>query len=477
MKRYILVVILAPILCLGYGINFYLKQNTIYQQNASFKNIADEQDSATSAIASLLGEKTGSLSPSEVIGMIQSTDFLQKAAILLHENEKVMDLNFAGIIAEKPLKAEHLFKRCDGKKECEIVALRNVIGKFFMITEDRVVEKKFWVNVKTLDMTTTQVLTEVVIETVMEARKETIRHHISQQLKISEELVYNKKEEMKRIDLDALIQEKKKLEAKAQELNAKLASYNNFYHDQKLKLSYAETRLKETKDTIKKKVSDSDKEKFKKKKNLEAKLDKIDADIEAIKLVSKNLSSRDSQILNQLEKDKKKTKREIASIGNLGRSVKNVMKFLDKKDSESDVTEFDYQVLKGQFVKVKKDYNKVLKEKNEVINKLSHYEKKIEELKPSFEYLKLLEQKIIQLKLVESTIVPDLVFDKERLPVSSFKRASKGKVVGFSFGISLFLLILSIFVRYLFDDRIYDETELSKSFEDLTIIGNTPDFD
>jgi hypothetical protein len=36
-------------------------------------------------------------------------------------------------------------------------------------------------------------------------------------------------------------------------------------------------------------------------------------------------------------------------------------------------------------------------------------------------------------------------------------------------------VVISAF--FLLDDRIYDQHELENSFEDLTIIGNTPDFD
>jgi hypothetical protein len=41
---------------------------------------------------------------------------------------------------------------------------------------------------------------------------------------------------------------------------------------------------------------------------------------------------------------------------------------------------------------------------------------------------------------------------------------------------SCFLLLFVVILRYIFDGRIYDEYELKNNFEDLEIIGNTPDF-
>ena len=103
-------------------------------------------------------------------------------------------------------------------------------------------------------------------------------------------------------------------------------------------------------------------------------------------------------------------------------------------------------------------------------------ETKFEEYKPSFEYLKLLEGKLVQIRLIESTVVSDIVFDNNASPVVGLKRSTKMKVFIVCTGFGIFLAFVYLIARYLLDSKIYDEDELKSNFNDLEIIGNTPDF-
>ena len=104
-------------------------------------------------------------------------------------------------------------------------------------------------------------------------------------------------------------------------------------------------------------------------------------------------------------------------------------------------------------------------------------ENKFKLLKPSFEYLKLLEEKKIELELVRWTIGNNLTLDKKISDVHQFKRTSLAKIIIYGLMITLFLLLILITTLYILDDRVFDEYELTKNFKDLDIIGSTPDFE
>ena len=78
---------------------------------------------------------------------------------------------------------------------------------------------------------------------------------------------------------------------------------------------------------------------------------------------------------------------------------------------------------------------------------------------------------------MNSTVVSDLKFEHELGPKIVFKSLSKVKSFLYSIVLSLFLVLMVIILLYLLDDKIYDKYELERTFEDLSVIGNTPDFE
>ena len=159
------------------------------------------------------------------------------------------------------------------------------------------------------------------------------------------------------------------------------------------------------------------------------------------------------------------------------RSIASESNYVDKKTDESNEVKFDFNVMKKQYKDMERD-NTILNERKDKLTKeLNSIELQLAKLKPSMEYLKLISSKILQLHLLESTVITDLVFEEEFKNLRIFKKTTRNKFIIFSLVLTLFLTLFSIIARYLFDDRIYDKIELEKSFEELSIIGNTPDFD
>lgn len=475
--RYKWLSLIVPLVVFSYSFYYYNNQSDVYQRRKYFKNLTADTNSTTSAIASVLGEKTSTLSESEIVGIINSLDFQQEFSqkILSHPELKSLDL---GLLKEKgDFDLGELLDGCGSNEACKVAALRGRLFSFIVILPDKVVTNKFFIQVSTKDPHTTRFLLEEVSKLIVENRVSTIKHKIDEQIRLSRELAEDKRDKINSFNLLELRDQKRKLEVKVSELNLKIADYSKLYQKLQLDLAMVETQVNETKKASKGKIETDNIIMAEKKKDLEEKIKKHEQDIAAIQSVSAELNNQDQAIVNQLKKQLSRMKKQLRESFKAGRSVSSNTKFILEKEGESRFTEFNYRVLKEQVSKAKTDYRTLIKDREEIAKKISVIEAKIEEVKPSFEYLKLLDQKIVQLDFFNSTVVSDLKFENQLSPVHKYKKTGKTKVALFSIMASFVALCSLIFGFYLLDDRIFDQTELQKSFEDLTIIGNTPDFD
>tara|TARA_R110002072_G_scaffold276051_2_gene437698 strand:+ start:39495 stop:40997 length:1503 start_codon:yes stop_codon:yes gene_type:complete len=477
-KRYAFLSMIAPIVSLIVGGYIYYSQKDIYLKSASFKYHVESTDTTSSSIASIIGEKSSGLSINEILGIMNSYDFAKQVAVSLYNRPDLLEFNFTPIKNKDFLNTASYLAPCKENRECKIKKIQQIVPYLYTMEPDRLIENRFWIRVKSLDKKTTLNLTETLITELRRNRINSIKHNLTEQMNLSYELIENKKNELIGVDMLAVRDRKKEVQSNLNEITSKIKSYTSFYHQQKLKLSLAETKYNQTRSTIsKRQVAQEDVEVSKKRQELEDKIKKTMSDINSIKLSAKDLSAQDKMIIKQLRSEISNAKNKLSSLGTKGRTISNIVDFLDEKDKESDFNEFDYKVLKGQFVKIEKDYSEMIKKREDLEAESRKLDNILEKYKPAFEYIKLLEQKIVQLKLLESTVISDFIFDKESASVRRFKRTSKSKIILFTVTITLFLMFLITISRYIIDDRIYDTYELEKSFEELTIIGNTPDFD
>ncbi len=479
MNRYKYVTFVAPVLVIFYASYFYSIQNTIYVQTSTFKNIVGDQEGAAGAIASVLGEKSKSLSQSEVSGIIKSLDFQHDFSVALFNNPEFSKLDLSSIKDKKSFDMDTFLANCAGKKECIHKKIRSSIFSKMSINGNRSIKDSYILKVVSKDRFTTTLILKEAKKAVFETRIKTIQLKLTQQIKLSEDLIKTKRDELNNVNLGQLIERKKSLENQVDSMDHKVKNLSQYLQSLKIKLALMETKVKETKKVTsgRRRNSSSKALTLRAQKRLEEKIRKLESDIAAIKVVASEISNEDESIMQQLEAELKKEKLKLAKQRTSGRSIANEMNFYNRKDGESSYTEFDYKVAKKQFEKTEIDYDRVIIEKEKLLTELSELDIKLEVIKPSLEYTQLLESKVIQLKLLNSTVVSDLIFEKELGGMKGFKELGKSKVILFSIVASTLLLILITLCIYFFDDRIYDQFELSKSFEDLTIIGNTPDFD
>jgi hypothetical protein len=479
MNRYRFATLVAPLLVFCYAFYYYSAQNTIFVRTINFKNIVSEQEGASSAIASVLGEKSSSLNESEVSGIIKSLDFQQDFSESLFQNPEFSKLDLSSAKDKKPFDMDEFLASCAGKKECIYKKVRGSVFGMISISGDRTITNSYILKVLSKDKFTTTLILNEARKAVVRTRVESIQRKLSQQIKLSEELVKTKRAELNDVDLTSLVERKKSLENGVESMDHKVRNYSKFLQSLKIKLALMETKVKETKRVANRKDLNPVNKvlTLQARKRLEEKIRKLESDIGAIKVVANEISNQDESILGQLEAELKRAQEKLSKQGKAGRSIASEMNFYNRKEGESNFTEFDYKVAKEQFAKTKADYDTVIVEKERLLKELADLDMKLEVIKPNLEYTQLLEGKIIQLKLLNSTVVSDLIFERELGAVMAFKQFSKSKMILFSAVASSVLLILITLCVYFFDDRIYDQFELAKSFEDLTIIGNTPDFD
>ena len=477
--RYKWISFLIPTFIFSLSILFYNSQNDIFLQRIYFKNRTNNGEGPKDAISSVLGEKTNSLTESEILGMMASLDFQQDLTETVFNHENLNTLNLGHLSNKKIFNMEEFLSLCSGQKKCIFSMLRARLLTYFKIMPDPSVLDKYYLEIRTRDPKTSTFLLSVASQKIMENRVHSIRQKIEEQIKITEELSQEKRNEIESVNLLKLKEDEVKVKAMISDLNKKITSYEQYYQRLKLDLVTAETQVDETK-----KVSEKDIETDKlflvqKRRRLATEIKKLKKDIDAIKSVSnlKLLSSQDKTILSQLKVELKKTQAELKKMGNKGRETASVASLIKKKEGERSFTEFDFRVIKKRFKKSKADLDEMIEKRSEKVNELANITNKIEKFKPSFEYLRRLEEKNIQLSLLNSTVVSDLIFEREFSSMTKYKKINKAKMILFSLASSLLVVGLLIFILYLIDDRIYDLEELEKSFDELTVIGNTPDFD
>jgi len=475
-RRYYLIPILTPLFVFVVSAYFYYSQNVIYSTSVGFRSVADEADSPTSAMAKLLGEKTNGLSPQEVIGIAKSPDFFDRVSRQLVVNPKFQFMNFNSITVKGQIPVTAMFQHCKMDIDCTRIALSKVIPQFVSINQDETVDSKFHVVVKTLDPFTSSTLLNIVREVIVEERIMTTKHFLNGQKKISEDILRKKKLELDDTNYMTLGEDIKSVGHELENLQTIMIVLSRKYEEKKYELSKYEITLNQTEESLKSGKNDEERDYFVQRESLRSRIKQITQDINTMEINKEGTSAEGAEILAQLRAELQIKKADLGKFKALPRAIASSDQFVENKEKASSFTEFDLNVIKREFNKIKKEYDETVAKKEELFAKKIELDKKMDELRPQFEYLKLLEGKVIQLQLLDSTVLSDLVFEKNDSGISRFKRATKEKIGLYSIFLIVFLMFIGLLLCYLLDRRIYDEYELRKNFEDLAIIGNTPDF-
>lgn len=476
-KRYFLIAILTPLVTFGIGIFHYKKQLFIYQQSWDFKSLDTEGESSNSAIAALLGEKSSKLSKQEVVGIVQNRDFYRHLAEDLVSHDRFEDLNLTPVRAAKMISHQDMFDGCEGDPDCKVGIVKGSVPSLFEVVPDSKIPNKFLLKVHSVDPLTTQIILEETRKQILNERRNQISHTIEEQIKVAKTLVEQKKEEF---DLDSHVlrlEKKLKLSRQLSSLDREIYSFENTYFQSSQRYNEVKNRAEATKKEFQE-YSKSDRENDYVKK-LESRVLNIREDISALKVAGLD-GVQTAKILEQLKSELKERTQELEKMGidtkSLGESQKSEDNYYKSAGAKSRNYEFDYKILGKQQKRLRALLEKKLSEQRAKEEELAKLETQIKKYQPEVKYLTLLQEKLSHLRLMHSTVVEDLVFDNNKSEVAKFKPVSLGKTVVFCIALSIFLSFVLIIGRYLLDDRIYNEYELEKNFENLAVLGITPDF-
>lgn len=477
-SRYSYFTIIFPVLIFSITYYKYKSQNQIYQRSVSFKYNTGDADSPTNAIANLLGEKTSVLTEAQIIGTLSSLDFQKALADKVSERTDLYELDFSSVNSKNKLDLRDMVASCGDDKKCFNIRMRSLIHGKVVITPDENIENHFVLKSTALDEKTTNALLEETAKLIVESRITSTKKQLRDQLEISQVLLAEKEKELNGENIDELIKRQKFLHHEFSSVTQRINNIYTDYSRTKQNLEAMKTKVQQTKKISKKVISENFQDDTRKRRNLEDKIKNLKNDIWAVEKSDLRITEEDKLIVQQLRTNLKSLQEKLRRMGSRGnRSIATERNYVDKKKNESNDIVFDYNVMKKQYGLLEKDYNELLERKNKLSIEKNTIDVKLTKLKPTLDYVKLLSSKIVQLKLLESTVISDLVFEQEFGNISIFKKTTRNRFVIFSFIITIFFIFISIIIRYLFDDRIYDKVELEKSFEDLSIIGNTPDFD
>ncbi len=472
-RKYILITASVPVVVCILTAFLYLRQHDIYSAQIAFRNIGAHSDTPTNTISEMLGEKKERVGPGEFLTIVKSVDFLQRVANKLVSDPNFDNMSFSSIHSSKIERSVELFSSCLDI-ECKTSKMRDVIPKLFNIELDELIETRFIVSVKTLDSYTTNKVINAIKDALTEHRLMTIKLALTNQKEVTAKLIEERKESLSNLGIMEKFQEISQIQAVLNGIERKFEVYQDSLETKKIEYSQSEISLKLTNKTLKKDFDPKLKQKWERYQSLKAKRDILMTDISALEQVAGTNSSQGSQIVSELKKQASLVNKEISNLEKT-RDFVNFEGFREDKGKNKDYVEFQTKVLKDQIVKLETRVEGLIEERKSLVTKIKNLEQDIDEHKPSIEYLKLLEQKLLQVQLIEGTVVTDVSFDNFLLSSSQYKKHSLARTIAFSIVVSLFLVITGLLLRYLFDERIIDREDFQNNFRDIEVLGDVPE--
>jgi hypothetical protein len=475
LRRYYVLSILIPLIVASYAAFYYTNQNIVYIKNINFTFKKDDSSSPSEAIASLVGEKSSQLESSDIIAITKSPGFKELLSKNLAEDLKLSEITFSGLKSKDIKLAAQQFATCNENKECIKNLIEKQVSGFFTLIPNDLIDKMMKLQVKTLTPLTSEVILENVQRSLKEFRINQIKHSIIEQKKVSEQLIAEKHRELEELKYEEVAKQMAHDKSTLSSLTKSINNLEALYQRQKINAEIKETQYLQTK-KVGSKNTKINKDTIERISQLNSKIKNLKADINALQISQADLNKKDNAIVDQLKTDLKRKEKLLAKLKKSTTMSLLDSKFIETKTQRSKTLEFEYTVTKKQIEKTQSQLTKMQKQKEELITRIEKNENILAKGKPTAEYIRLLSNKLMQLKILESTVISDLVFDTKPSPTRAYRRTTKFKVAIFSAFITFFALFFAIIIRYMFDPRIYDEYELQKTFEDLNVIGKTPDF-
>lgn len=460
------------------GMVFYVAQENFYWTSISFSDATvDNSDAGLRNLSSMLGEKKGGLRATDILNLRSSIDFNRKVAEQLISSEFFNQLRFdLNILGNSGESAKALRKKCNDNEKCLIEVLVKRLPKFYQISDKDRSGVNFVLEVKALDVLTANVLLKVIAKSVLDSRIDVVRLSLKDQEKMNTNILVNKKKEVDVTSFYETQEERDRLDNEMKEIQAKVDHQLNVLTTLQDNLSSAEANYQHSKSISSKTIDNDEVDVELRRKQLREKIEKLNADLVALEDVSANPSEADKEIISQFKAEISAAKKKLRSLGKASASA-NTRQFVELNKEKVQSKEMEYRVLKDQMASAKQLYDELVLKKKDVLGRKIKTDQNLEILKPSIEFIKNLEMKIEQMKLLSVTVGPDVRFDSYAATPEPAKKISLIVLAGCLFILEFFVLILYLSLRYILDSHIYDESDIHSISPQLKIIGNGPRYE
>ncbi len=463
-------------MCVAAGL-FYLFQAPLYWTSIGFSFTSGRTTSPIGAIAKLVANSEWENNKSEILGIRRSVGFTRRVAERLLNRADFGTLNFnTRTVRFRSFTGADLAASCGKSRECLLEKLmRTLPGLYSVFDVDRS-GVNFTLQVKAGDKKTAEVLVQDLSASIGEHRTEMIRRSFQDQIRITSDLISQKKNEIDASEWNQLKEVKLLVENRIHDLDEQIAIQNRLLVEQESTLFKAQAQVRNTESRLKHRVDLNALQEDKKRQSLEERVEQLTADIHALEVANAQYTAKDSQILEGLKRELTETKRQLEGLGNSGRSLSNTKAFIKASDQKLDFNELDVSVFRDQTGQSRRRYEELVSEKAQLLERRITVEKKLDELIPSIQFLGVLENKLVQLKLMDTSNLTDIYFDAYPTYPSAAKKVGRLLLLAYTVVMSSLALLVAVSIRFLTDDRIHDEDDLKRFVSKIQVLGNVPDF-
>ncbi len=477
LNRYKKVTLSACVLALVSSLYLYFSQPIVFQKQAYFEIQTKTHERAGSVdfIAEFMDSGNASIKKPELMSLVNSYKFSKLLAETLVKSEKFATLDLSAP-TDKESTAFKAMKNCT-TEQCTLQSLKNILPNLFSI-ESEVGTNRFVVTITTRSRDTTLEVLDVFRRTLEQIRRDEVVGQIDSAINQIEQLIVTRKTELESNGGFDKVARNNLLETMLEQQRSDMMRIASELNKEKERFSYNKIRLQESNLMANTFIEGSDKLDYEKFAKLKKRSEELRSNIASVSSVSMSARSESElSILKKLNSELSQVELDLSKLGSIKRNVAFDDNFINSQINNQSNFEFDYKVAGAKLKNMQREFD-LSKEKLDKLyaEKILH-DNDLQGFKSDIEYLKLLESKLLTSKIRKSTIGSEVFFDAYGPEMLVFKRNSAVQIAAFSalfFSFVFFFIIVGI---YLFDDRIFDAEEISKCFDDLPVLGNTPHFD
>ncbi|HXH73681.1 MAG TPA: hypothetical protein VNJ08_01855 [Bacteriovoracaceae bacterium] len=454
----------------------YFGQIVMHQKSVNFKAFSNKFEANEKAALADLVEGAGTfLKKGEILAIVNTYEFTTSLARRLVDSPDFSKFDFRDP-KNKSNSAQDSLVECPDK-ECQLKVLAGMLPALYTLDADFDSERFNLTVVSRSNITTFEVIRNFQI-TLESLRYNDTVSMLDKQIKQVNELIIKSRADIDEKGGFDKVASGELLDAMISQQQSKMRSISERLNKEIDQLRYEQIRLKESNLSAKTKIGESEKLSYEKYSKIQHSIDELRQNIASLNsIAASNRTATDEQVLNQLKLQLRKNEDLLRGMGDIKRGLAHEDSFIKTQISNSSSFQFDYKVASARVRALEEENNLASKELDRLYTKKAEMDNHLLQLKPDLEYLKLLEGKLVTMKMSRSAVTSDVTFENYGPEVQDFKRNTFLRIAIFSFLFLAFILFLSLILIYTFDDRIYDEFEIIKCCDDLPIIGNTPNFD